>query len=203
MVSSWTWPGYEGKPTVVDIYCVNSEVELLLNGRSLGRKPAGKPNRYIVSFEVIYEPGELVAVGYEDGVEVSRSVLRTAGKPASIRLRPDRNLLKAEFGDLSYVTVELMDAEGNVCHHATNNIYFTVCGVGSIIAVGSSNPITEEMYFGNQRRVHEGRAMVVVRSNGEPGEIVLTATADGIPPAFIITPVRGARNREQDPVRVR
>lgn len=182
VVSSWTWPGYEGKPTVVDVYSTNSEVELLLNGRSLGRKPAGKANRYIASFEVVYEPGELVAIGYEKGVEVSRTVLRTAGRPAKIRLKPDRDVLKAEFRDLSYVTVELMDAADNVCHNANDNVYFTVYGVGSIVAVGTGNPVSEEMYVGNQRRVHEGRAMVVVHSNGEPGEIVLTATADGVPP---------------------
>jgi len=181
VVSSWTWPGYEGKPTVVDVYSSNSEVELLVNGRSLGRKPAGKANRFIASFQVVYEPGELVAVGYEKGVESSRAVLKTAGKPAGIRLKPDRNVLKAEFGDLSYVTVELVDAAGNVCHNASNNVYFTACGAGSIVAVGSGNPVSEEMYVGNQRRVHEGRAMVVVRSNGEAGEIVLTAAADGIP----------------------
>ncbi len=191
VTSSWTWPSYEDKPTVVDVYSSNSEVELLLNGRSLGRKPAGKPNRYIASFEVVYEPGELVAIGYENGVEASRTVLRTAGKPANIRLKPDRDVLKAEFGDLSYVTVELVDAAGNICHNATNNIYFTAYGVGSIVAVGTGNPVTEEMYVGNQRRVHEGHAMVVVRSNGEPGEIVLTAAGDGIPAASIIIQVRG------------
>lgn len=190
VASSWTWPGYEGKPIMVDVYSLNSEVELLLNGKSLGRKPAGKPNRYIASFKVVYEPGELVAVGYEKGVEASRTVLRTAGKPANIRLKPDRNVLKAEFGDLSYVTVELVDSSGNICHNATNNIYFTAYGVGSIVAVGTGNPVTEEMYVGNQRRVHEGRAIVVVRANGEPGEIVLTAATDGVPTASIIIQVR-------------
>jgi len=185
VVSSWTWPGYEGKPILIDVYSANSEVELFINGRSLGRKPAGKANRYIASFDAIYEPGELVAIGYERGIEVSRTVLRTAGKPANIRLKPDRGVLKAEFGDLSYVTVEIVDAAGNVCHNATNNVYFTTYGVGSIVAVGNGNPVSEEMYVGNQRRVHEGRAMVVVRANGEPGEIVLTAAADGIPTASV------------------
>lgn len=190
VVSSWTWPGYEGKPTIVDVYTTSQEVELFLNGRSLGRKPAGRANRYIASFQVLYEPGELAAVGYEKGVETSRSVLRTAGKPAGIRLKPDRSVLKAEFGDLSYVTVELVDAAGNICHNAANTIYFTVHGAGSIVAVGNSNPVSEEKYIGNQRRVYEGRAMVVIRSSGEPGDIVLTAAADGIPPASVTIQAR-------------
>jgi beta-galactosidase len=151
----------------------------------VGRKPAGKANRYIASFEVVYEAGEVLAVGYENGVEVSRAVLRTAGEPASIRLTPDRSKLKAEFGDLSYVKVELLDAAGNVVHNGCSSINFTTHGAGSLLAVGSGNPLSEEMYVGTQRRVHEGRAMVVVRAKGETGEITLTAAAEGIPAASI------------------
>jgi beta-galactosidase len=185
VVSSWTWPGFEGKPTVVDVYSADSEIELFIGGKSMGRKPAGKANRYIASFEVVYEAGELLAVGYEDGVEVSKSVLRTAGEPAAIRLTPDLSILRAEFGDLSYITVELLDTKGNVVHNGSSNIYFTASGAGSLLAVGSGNPVSEEMYVGNQRRVHEGRAMVVVRTNGVKGEITLTAAAEGIPASSV------------------
>jgi beta-galactosidase len=182
VVSSWTWPGFEGKPIVIDIYCADSEVELLLNGKSLGRKPAGKENKYTAQFELTYEPGALEAVGYENGVPVSRQVLRTAGTPAQLRLTPDRNSLNAVFGDLSYITAELLDAEGNLCHNADNLVYFTASGAGSVLAVGNGNPLSKEMYVGNQRRIYEGRAIVVVRTNGEKGEIVLTASAEGIQP---------------------
>jgi beta-galactosidase len=190
VVSSWTWPGFEGKPTVVDVYSAHSEVELFINGKSMGRKPAGKANRYIASFEVVYEAGELLAVGYENEVENSRAVLRTAGEPAAIRLTPDRSILKAEFGDLSYITVELLDTEGNVMHNGSNSIYFTVSGAGSLLAVGNGNPVSEEMYVGNQRRAHEGRAMVVVRSKSAAGEITLTAAAEGIPASSVTIQVK-------------
>lgn len=186
VVSSWTWPGFEGKPTVVDVYCADNEVELFLNNKSLGRKPAGKAHRYIATFEVVYEPGELIAVAYnEKGIESSRTVLRTAGAPSVIRLTPDREKLQAKFGDLSYITVELLDDEGNLVPNVCTNIYFTAWGVGSLLAVGSGNPTTDEMYTGNQRRVYEGRAMAVIRANGDAGEIVLTATAEGIPSASV------------------
>jgi beta-galactosidase len=182
VVSSWTWPGYEDEPIVIEVYSIHSEVELLINNKSLGRKVSGEASRYITTFETAYESGELTAVGYEDGVEVSRTILRTAGEAASIRLTPDRSMLKGKFGDLSYVTVELLDSAGNVVHNSSDNIYFTVSGVGSLLAVGTGNPITEEMYVGNQRRVYEGRAMAVLRCSGEKGRIVLTVAAEGIAP---------------------
>jgi beta-galactosidase len=99
-----------------------------------------------------------------------------------LRLTPDRNSLNAVFGDLSYITAELLDAEGNLCHNADNLVYFTASGAGSVLAVGNGNPLSKEMYVGNQRRIYEGRAIVVVRTNGEKGEIVLTASAEGIQP---------------------
>jgi len=192
VTSSWTWPGFEGKSVEVDIYDAGDEVELFLNGQSLGRKPAGKASRYIASFDFTYEPGELKAVSYKYGeivAAMAASVLMTAGKPSAIRLTPDRSCLKAEFGDLSYITAELLDAAGNVVHNARNEIFFTACGTGDLIAVGTGNPASDEMYVGNRRKAHEGRAMAVVRASGEKGGITLTAASDGIPAASVVVGV--------------
>ena len=185
--SSWTWPGYEGKPVVVDVYSRDEEVELFLNGKSHGRKPAGKAAGYIATFELEYQPGELAVVGY--GPRESRAALKTAGAPATIRLTPDRPRLKAEYGDLSFVTVELLDSAGNLVTNAGNKLYFTACGVGNLQAVGNGDPRSEEMYVGNERRVYQGRAMAVVKANGEPGEILLSAGAEGLPPATLVITV--------------
>lgn len=186
VVSSWTWPGYEGMPAVVDVYCSCPEVELLLNGKSLGCRKAGKEHRYIASFEVFYEPGELKAIGYDKGVPVSSAVLKTSGPPASLRLTPDRVLLKASFGDLSYITVEVLDSAGNTAHNARIPVRFTVCGPGILLAVGTGNPTTEEMYTGDERKTYEGQAMAVIRTSGEIGEITVTASAGELPTATIV-----------------
>lgn len=190
VVSSWDWPGFAGRPAAVDVYCADDEAELFLNGRSLGRRPCGKENRYTASFDTVYEPGELIAVGYKDGAEHTRTVLRTAGAPAAIRLTPDRTAL-AGAGDLAYVTVEVVDAAGNVVHTAQPQLFFTVCGSGSLLAVGSSDPLSEEPYVGNTRRAYEGRAMAVVRAD-EEGKITLNAAADGLPAVSILL-TSGAR----------
>lgn len=131
-------------------------------------------------FQLEYEPGELMAVGYKKGREALKTVLKTAGKPASIRLTPDRSRIRAKAGELSYITAEIIDKAGNVVHNASNNIYFTASGAGKLLAVGSGNPVSEEMYAGNCRRAYEGRAMAVAASKGEPGEIILTASAEGL-----------------------
>ena len=111
-VSSWTWPGYEGKPANVDVLSGAEEVELFLNGKSLGRKPAGKANKFAASYEMTYEPGELVAVSYENGQETGRYTLKTAGDDVVLTVDCEGEKLKADGEDLAFVTVRLTDQDG-------------------------------------------------------------------------------------------
>jgi len=180
VVNSWSWPGFEGKPIEIEIYSGGDEVELFLNDKSLGRKPTGKANRYLAHFETTYEPGRLVAVTYQNGTEISRSELLTASAPASIRLTPDRTEISVGE-DLSFITIELLDKDGNVAHHANNKLYITANGAGVVQAVGSGNPLSEEMYVGAERSAYYGRAMAVVKSGDEAGQIILTVSSDGLP----------------------
>jgi beta-galactosidase len=169
---SWTWPGGEGEPFRVDVYSACESVELLLNGDSLGTKVA---ERGIASFDVPYQPGTLRAVGSNPAAECE---LRTAGEPARVRLTADRDTIRRE--DLSFITVEVVDADGLTHPNAGHTIAFAVDGVGTISAVGSGDPITIEPFRAERRSVHRGRCLVVLRSRDQPGEIRLRGEADSL-----------------------
>lgn len=169
---SWDFPGCEGRATRVDVYSADDEVELFINGVSVGRKTTQKNK---ASFDVTYTPGTIEAVGVS-----GKTALRTASAPAALRLTADRETLKAEFGDLAYITVEVVDENGLVVKHADHTVLFEIVGAGELIAVGTANPVSEEIYVGGQRRAFSGRLMAVVRSSGEAGEITLKASAVGL-----------------------
>ena len=163
---SWTWPGHEGRPLRVDVYSASSAVELFLDDESLGTKPT---TLCVATFEVPYRPGRLRAGDCE---------LRTVGEPAAIRLTPDRPALRGD--DLSFVTAEVVDADGFTHPNASHRLTFTLSGPGVVAAVGSGDPAATEPYRGHRRSVFRGRCLVVLRSRGEPGAIRLRAEADGL-----------------------
>ncbi len=186
VAASWTWPGREGQTFQVDIYSAFPSVELFLNGSSLGMKNITSQDKLIATFEVPYEPGELKVVGYEDGRAAAEKSIATVQAPAAIRLAPEKETIQAAPESLVFVIVEVVDENGFVNPNADHPIYFTVKGNGVIAAVGSGNPTSTESYRGNQRRAFHGRCVVVVKSNGEPGEICLRAQADGLDTAEIL-----------------
>ncbi len=131
-------------------------------------------------FDVCYQPGEIVAVGYTEDQESGRARLVTAAEPAGLRLTPDRAILHSSFGDLAYVTVEVVDQAGVVVRHAAHEVTLDIAGAVELIAVGTANPVSEELYVGNTRKAYEGRLAAVVRTNGEAGDVVLRAQAAGL-----------------------
>ncbi len=118
MTDCWNYGEYAGKPVKVYVYSKAEAVELFLNGKSLGRVPAGKENRFCAVFEVSYEPGVLTAVSLSGDKEVSRAQIATTGAPASLRLTADRETLRADGESLSYVAVEVLDKDGNIVKDA-------------------------------------------------------------------------------------
>lgn len=178
-IASWTWPGYEGKPAVVDIYADAEEVELFLNGRSMGKKPAGEQHEFTATFEVTYEPGELTAVSYNAGQKTGNFSLTTAGDPIHLCVQADKTVLCADGEDLSFITVNLVDENGTPNLSASRKIAVSVEGAGRLEAFGSADPQALTGYDEAEWDTYDGYVMAVVRAGTEDGEITVVFTAEG------------------------
>lgn len=182
---SWTWEGAEGKPLTVRAYCATASVKLLLNGEDLGSQPTNRETRWTGEWQVPYQPGELVAVALdESGAEVERWTLKTAGRPAEIRLTADA-ALAADGQDLAFVTVEIVDENDVVCANAESLLRFAISGPASLSAVANSNPMSLESFQQPQRKAWRGRALAIVRAGNEPGEATLRVSAEGLESAEV------------------
>lgn len=187
-VNLWKFPGHEGSPVSVSVYSPCDEVELWLNGRSLGRRHKNN-NRTFNKFvwNTVYTPGTLEAVGYNRGQEVSRTKIATPSEGTQLKLTPERGEILADANDLAYIGVALVDDEGRTDTTSDELVEFTVEGPGEIIAVGSSAPMSTESFTRPQRKLWRGECMVIVRPSGVAGKITLTArTSSGKTSALTI-----------------
>ena len=174
----WNWKTGEE----IDVWCYYNnaeEVELYVNGRSAGKRTKDKNTLHGI-WRVNFEPGEIRVVSRSEGHVVAEETIRTAGRPAKLRLTPDRTRIHADGDDLCYVTVEVTDADGNLCPTAQNEIHFDVEGVARIEGVDNGSPISLEPFKADKRKAFYGKCMVVLRSNGKAGNIRLRATSDDI-----------------------
>ena len=184
-ISSWSWAGHEGSPVTVDVYSATDEVELLVNGASLGRRPSGPAHRFTATFETSYEPGELTAVAYTAGIEVGRTSLRSAAGGSRLDLEVDRAVITTTVDDLAFVAITLVDERGTVATHPDRLVTVEVSGPGVLQGLGSGDPRgAAATSFDGTTPTYDGRALAVVRPTGA-GRIVITGTTEGCPPASV------------------
>ncbi|MBK9337658.1 MAG: DUF4982 domain-containing protein [Lewinellaceae bacterium] len=183
----WNWPEHAGKPVPVFVYTNGDCAELFLNGKSLGKKckkldSDNNIERYrLMWHDVSYAPGILRAVAYRADQRIGEAEVKTAGAPASIRLTPDRDTLRAGGEDLSFITVEILDRDGNLCPLADNTIRFSVDGPAEIAAVDNGNPRSYAPFQSDTVQVFFGKAMLVLRTKpGQRGNVTVTASGDGV-----------------------
>ena len=190
----WNWQGQEGKPVDLAVFSSAEEVELLVNGKSLGRKKAGEAQIHNMPLTFLfrgeYQPGCVEAVSYTAGKEVSRTVLKTTGKPVAIRLTAETEALKADGASLCYVHAELVDAQGNVVPDADVPVKAEVKGAAELLGFGSGNPVTEENYTRGCFTSYHGKVLAVLRAGYEKGDVCLTVSAEGLGTAEITLPVQ-------------
>lgn len=174
----WNWTSGQD----VDMWCYYNDadsVELVVNGKSAGFSKKTGSRRH-AEWRVRYEPGMVEAVAWKNGKAVRRKTIRTAGSPAQVRLTPDRREIAADGRDLSYVTVEILDKDGNLCPDADNLVKFEVEGSGFIAGVDNGSQTSMERFKDNKRKAFYGKCMLVVQNNGKAGRISVRAVAEGL-----------------------
>ena len=196
----WTWPGREGEVTPIFVYTNYPSAEVFINGKSQGKRTKDltvtaensadsasiadfkRQKRYrLMWMDTKYEPGTVKVVAYnEKGDAVAEKEIHTAGKPDHIELVADRNEIKADGKDLSFVTVRVVDKEGNLCPDAQHLIKYAVKGAGTYRAGANGDPTSLELFHVPQMKVFNGMMTAVVQSTDKPGEITLTATGKGL-----------------------
>jgi beta-galactosidase len=183
----WNWPKRLGKNVPVYVYTSGDSAELFLNGRSLGRRtkdpraPAERDRYALRWLEVPYAPGELKVVAWRNGRKLGSSLLRTAGEPAKLRLRPDRKSLRADGEDLSYLLVEAVDQQDNLCPLAMNEVTFAVDGPATIASVGNGDHHFPAEFDADTVALFYGKAMLILRATeGSGGAIRVTATSPAL-----------------------
>ena len=201
----WNWEGREGEVTPVFVYTNYPSAELFINGKSQGRRTKDmsvtgynsadslsqatfkRQSRYrLMWMDTVYEPGTVKVVAYdENGNAVAEKEMHTAGKPYAIELSADRTAIKADGKDLSFITVKVVDKDGNLCPLASDRISFKVKGNGYYRAGANGDPTSLEPFQKPEMKVFSGMMTAIVSSTETPGEITLEATAKGLKKAVI------------------
>ena len=181
----WNWEGREGEATPVFVYTSYPKAELFLNGRSLGVREkcdSTLQHRFRLMWNnVCYEPGELTVVAYDsEGNKAMQKSIRTAGEPYALELLPTRESISADGKDLLYVTVRIVDRDGNLCPLDSRKVRFDVSGAGEFRAVANGDPTCLELFHIPEMSAFGGMLTVIVQSKEKPGRITLTASADGL-----------------------
>ncbi|MBQ8051847.1 MAG: DUF4982 domain-containing protein [Bacteroidaceae bacterium] len=206
LLPHWTWPGREGQVTPVFAYTNAPEAELFVNGKSQGRQhklskaesealkgtdPLWLQRRYRLIWDnVVYEPGELRIVAYRaDGSKMAEQTIRTAGRPHHLLLTTDRKSLRADGQDLAYVTVSVVDKDGNLCPSATHLVQFAAKGAGQFRAAANGDATNLDLFHLPRHHAFAGQLTAIVESATASGTLTLTAKAKGLKPATLTLPV--------------
>ena len=201
----WTWPGREGEVTPIFVYTNYPEAELFINGKSQGRqrkdrsikiedtenedsqKTFTRQKRYrLMWMDTKYEPGEVKVVAYDEaGKAVATQTVRTAGRPHHLELSADRTTISPDGKDISFVTVRVVDKDGNLVPDDGRLLNFKVTGAGSFRAAASGNPASLDAFHLPRHHAFSGQLVALVQSAERSGEAVLTVSAKGLPSASI------------------
>ncbi len=224
-IASWTWPGYEGSPAIVDVYSDADRVELFLNGVSQGIRPAGEAHGFLATFETVYEPGILTAVAHRaktldapgdpaavasskqtdrpDSGSVTRTadpsyevcILKTAGPTSRLLVTADRTALTADGMDTAFLSISLCDSEENENRFETRTVQVQVEGAARLAGLGNADPQSLGSFDDPAWPTWDGRLLAAVRTGNETGTVRVTVRTDGCPDAVVTLSVTEPQNK--------
>ena len=174
----WSWHGFEDDTLSVNIYSLQPLVKLYLNDELIGEKEINIEEGIVASFNVPYKPGELKAVGIEKDKDEKVKILRTSGEVKRIKLIADKERIKAGADELIFVDVSLVDKNSHFIPTAEVSMDVEVKGEGYLLAAGSSKPLIEGSFQDNEFRLFKGQGLIVVRSTGQTGKILITVRSE-------------------------
>lgn len=176
-ISSWSWNVAPGSPVTVEVYTADPDVELLIDGSSVGTSPAGPDNGFRATFEVTWQPGAITAIGIAANGERTASTLRTASDRVGLAVRVDRSTIANNTGELAFIELTVEDEAGIVATQLERQVTVELSGPGVLQGFGSANPKTEEGYVESTTAMFDGRAQAVIRPTA-PGDITVTFRSD-------------------------
>jgi beta-galactosidase len=177
---SWTWPGAEGMPLAVRVYTAGDRVELRLNGHTIQSKQVTTAELKHIEFKVAYAPGELEVVAFRDAVEIGRRRLVTTGPATAVRLTPELKSGGAGRGDVSFIGVELVDANGMLVHDLTKNLQLSISGPAELVGFGSANTLAIGSFQSFSAETWDGRALAIIRGKGRAGNVRIEVRGQGL-----------------------
>ena len=201
----WNWKGREGQFLTVACYTNCDNVELFLNGKSMGTKgfafprfgqgrstPSWQTQNGVrttadlhLAWDVPYEPGTLKAVGTKDGQTAVEVEIVTTGDPAAVQLSVDRDTIRADRRDVVHITAKVVDAQGRMHPDADNEITFDIQGPGKLIGVDNGDMSNQEDFKGKQKKAFHGMCLAIVQSTASAGQVRVTATSPGLKPVTL------------------
>jgi len=183
----WNWPGKEGDSIKINCYTNCEEVELFLNGKSVGKQKAVPYKKLI--WGLVYKPGKMEARGYKGGKLITKDIVETTSAPSQVALNSDVTTLKADGCDVAVIRVAIKDEKGRGCPTTNNLVKFSIEGPGRIIGTGNGNPTSKEPDKASQRMAFNGYCLVFVQSDKQSGEIRLKAVSENLKEAEVIIKV--------------
>ncbi|KAG7286824.1 hypothetical protein NEMBOFW57_009141 [Staphylotrichum longicolle] len=183
----WTWPERVGQVTPVHVFSSGDEAELFVNGKSAGRVKRGQYEYRFRWDKVVYQPGNVSVVVYKEGKQWAVDSKRTVGEAKGLSMTADRTAIRGDGYDLSFITVAVVDGNGDTVPRANNTITFSISGPGQIVSTDNGDPADMTAFPSLTRKAFSGLALAVVRANkGASGEITVSTSSSGLAGAKVV-----------------